>query len=381
MLAFEGSKIKSNRKNGPYTFSNVRLNDDSIEIDYVAVLYTTVMSDFASYFGFTEDLTKTADVDGRTWHYQVADGQAVIKYELEYYGYKFNFCAVTPAPAGVLSIPSVLGIRPVACIGEDAFTGCDSLMEVIIPSTVMSHISSNAFKNCSSLTNLIFNGNAPVVADDVFADVAVNCIITVNAGSTGWDDDRDGLWCGLPIMYAKNEDPIPQIADDATAEDVAAALSGSKDGKLSVNITSVSSYNAYRAWAATVKKPDGSAAAGAQAVKDSSNAWLSFAIDSQRLVDTTPTNGQMKIERFSPTSTLGLFDFTVGIDDVYIGSGASAENLKKVFGLEGGSSPKGMSPTNVNVIFGMPSDGKVKFTAGPKNANTDTFFMRVNMMP
>jgi len=64
-------------------------------------------------------------------------------------------------------------------------------------------------------------------------------------------------------------------------------------------------------------------------------------------------------------------------------SNPSAENLKKVFGLEGGSSLQGLSSDNVDITFGTPKDGKVKFTAGPSadNADATTFFMKVKLAP
>jgi len=77
----------------------------------------------------------------------------------------------------------------------------------------------------------------------------------------------------------------------------------------------------------------------------------------------------------------GKFDFTVSVKDVEVGSEATAENLKKVFGLEGGSSLEGMSSDNVDITFGMPENGKMKFAAGPKDKGQATFFMKVKVLP
>jgi len=65
------------------------------------------------------------------------------------------------------------------------------------------------------------------------------------------------------------------------------------------------------------------------------------------------------------------------------GSTVAAENLKKVFGLEGGSSLQGLSSDNVDITFGTPENGKVKFPAGPsaENADAKTFFMKVRLAP
>jgi len=71
------------------------------------------------------------------------------------------------------------------------------------------------------------------------------------------------------------------------------------------------------------------------------------------------------------------------VKDVEVGSAAAAANLKKVFGLEGGSSLEGLSSDNVDITFGAPENGKVKFIAGPNEANADAtaFFMKVKLAP
>jgi len=42
-----------------------------------------------------------------------------------------------------------------------------------------------------------------------------------------------------------------------------------------------------------------------------------------------------------------------------------------------------LSSDNVDITFGTPENGKVKFTAGPNAANADatTFFMKVKLAP
>jgi len=101
------------------------------------------------------------------------------------------------------------------------------------------------------------------------------------------------------------------------------------------------------------------------------------------LIENAPTDEDLTIEAFEPAGESGKFDFTVSVKDIEVGSEAAAENLKKVFGLEGGSSLKCLSSDNVDITFGVPKDGKVKFTAGPNAANADvtTFFMKVKLAP
>lgn len=176
-------------------------------------------------------------------------------------------------------------------------------------------------------------------------------------------------------------DPIPDIGENPTAQQIKAALEGSKDAKLMANVTDATTYGKYREWASKVKAKDGSSAVGAKAVKSAPNAWLSFALGSETLIESAPTNGTLRIDDFRPTAESGKFDFTVSVKDIDIGSDAATENLKKVFGIEGGTilGQDGLSSDNVDITFGTPENGKVKFTAGPKNPNAGTFFMKVKM--
>jgi len=118
------------------------------------------------------------------------------------------------------------------------------------------------------------------------------------------------------------------------------------------------------------------------------NAWMSYALGSETLLEAAPTDEDLTVEAFEPASgESGKFDFTVSVKDVEVGGAAQTEaqreqvkeNLKQVFGLEGGSSIDGMTSDKVDITFGIPEDGKVKFTAGPKDAGAKTFFMKVKV--
>lgn len=64
-----------------------------------------------------------------------------------------NGLAVSQNIAGALVIPSVLGGKPVQCIGGGAFSGCKSLTSVTIPPCVTS-VGEGAFYGCSNLTSV-----------------------------------------------------------------------------------------------------------------------------------------------------------------------------------------------------------------------------------
>ena len=183
------------------------------------------------------------------------------------------------------------------------------------------------------------------------------------------------------IPYVAPLDPIPDLGDSPSASEIQTALSGSADAKLGVNISDAAEYNAYRTWANSVKNADGTSLAGQQAVTEAQNAWLSYALDSDRLIETAPVQGDLKIDDFTPSVTDGGFDMTVSLDRVDIGSEASKENLKKVFGVEGSSSLSGdaFSSKNVDLEFGTPVDGKVKCTVMPKDKAATAFFIKMKM--
>jgi len=58
-----------------------------------------------------------------------------------------------------------------------------------------------------------------------------------------------------------------------------------------------------------------------------------------------------------------------------------AENLAKIFGLDGGEAIDDLSRDKVSVTFGEPAGGKVKLMAEPKESSQPSFFMRVRMTP
>ena len=187
-----------------------------------------------------------------------------------------------------------------------------------------------------------------------------------------------------------SSDAIPEVDNDS---DVLNALKGSKDEELKRNITDVETYAAYREWSQSVSKSDGTAAAGPRAVKGAPNAWLSYALGSDRLVEKVITSNDVQIVSFKVEDggSLGAtrpvsFAFEVAIDGVNIGGGTVAEtmlkeNLKKVLGVEGATTldASAFSSDNIDVIFDMPVDGKAKFFVTPPTDAGDSFFMRVKV--
>ena len=67
----------------------------------------------------------TANVNGYTWMYRINGDTAEI----------FNdySAAISPSPTGAVTIPSMLGGKPVTSIGDYAFYSCIGLTSVTIP--------------------------------------------------------------------------------------------------------------------------------------------------------------------------------------------------------------------------------------------------------
>lgn len=209
------------------------------------------------------------------------------------------------------------------------------------------------------------------------------------------------LELGIMELDVDGDMIFPVLSNGATAADVESALGVVADAGLT-NITDVAAYGAFRQWVDSVKSVDGTTVAGAQAVKDSTRAWLSFALGADKLIGKDITSNDVHIVSFMADGVGGgamgssrptSFTFEVAIDGVDVGSGSVAEetlkaNLKKVLGLEGAAT---LAPTagktvddlfssdNIEITFDAPVDGKARFTAMPPVGAGDTFFMRVKV--
>ena len=89
----------------------------------------------------------------------------------------------------------------VTTIGENAFTGCNKIENMVIPSKV-TNIGKSAFSQCYGMLELEFKGNAPSVGENAF-DGMTNCVAYVRKDSTGWNVYIPGKWKGLAIDYSR----------------------------------------------------------------------------------------------------------------------------------------------------------------------------------
>ena len=96
---------------------------------------------------FASALADTQTVDGVTWTYTVANGEASVG------GGASANTAVPKATSGALTIPPMLGGCPVTSVGAYAFYGCGELTAVVVPAGVRT-INAFAFNDCGSLESV-----------------------------------------------------------------------------------------------------------------------------------------------------------------------------------------------------------------------------------
>ena len=105
-------------------------------------------------------MAATETIDGYTWTYRL-NGETAEIYN------NSRSAAVSPKPAGNLTMPATLGGKPVTIIGDGAFLDCEELTNVKIPSSV-TKIGEDAFRRCSKLTSVLLPGSLTNIAEAAF---------------------------------------------------------------------------------------------------------------------------------------------------------------------------------------------------------------------
>ncbi len=100
------------------------------------------------------------------------------------------------------SLISVTIPDSVTSIGEWAFMSCWGLTSVTISDSVTS-INRSAFAACESLASVYFNGNAPIMGDEVFSGAATGATAYVWSDAKGFPAEGQN-WNGLTVRYRPN---------------------------------------------------------------------------------------------------------------------------------------------------------------------------------
>ena len=280
----------------------------------------------------------------------------------------------------------------------DAPEGWDDPDEPIVPATVSTFIpldlrpSPRVFDTTNFCERITYDPAWRNAASVVLSVNASEAVKTTESGAYEWKSEKEGLFemklefldsvgaaIGEPLTASFKIvlDPLPALGENATAEDVASILGGVVDGKLKANVVEAAEYANFRAWleAKGINHND---------VTKSLFAWLSYALDTARLIAAEPKDGDVKIETFESSSTGGAFEFTVKLKDIAVGDGAIEANLKKVFDIQGREtlSAGEFSSATVQIDAAQADNGNVKFTVSPKIENSNkpnSFFFKVKM--
>ena len=93
----------------------------------------------------------------------------------------------------------------VAAIDDCVFMYKSNLTKVSIP-TSGAKIGSYTFYDCSNLTNVTFEGNAPSIDANCFTDVGPSCTVYVKRESSGWGVSIPGTWNGMAIRFREDDE-------------------------------------------------------------------------------------------------------------------------------------------------------------------------------
>ena len=130
------------------------------------LLVVSVLSAFAD----------TQVVDGITWTYVIANGEASVG------GGSPSSRAVPTSTTGSIAIPSTLGNCPVTSIGNYAFYNCSRLTSITIPNSVK-NIGRYALYYCSRLTSITIPNSVTSIGDNAFR----NCSVLVQFSVDEWN--------------------------------------------------------------------------------------------------------------------------------------------------------------------------------------------------
>lgn len=193
----------------------------------------------------------------------------------------------------------------------------------------------------------------------------------------------------IELGWTVSEDVYPEIAQTASSETIASVLAGSADDAVVEHVTDASAYSAFRDWASTVKPAsekksrDGSPA-GAEAVRGSKHAWISFALGSDTLLGGDLKDGDLHVAAFERREDEeGEFYYLEAtVDGVSIGSSEAVptdqmlKNMSQIFWIEGAATPdvSTFSFDAVDAWTYNPADGRARLGVAPKSASGSFFF-------
>lgn len=167
--------------------------------------------------------TWTDPETGYTWTYRINGDTAEL-----YNGYS---AAISPSPTNAVSIPSMLGGKPVTSIGYRAFSGCSGLTSVTIPDGV-TNIGDSVFCGCSRLTSVTIGNGVTSIGSGAFDGCSGLKSFTVDNGNANYSLVNGLLLSKDGKRLIKGVDmPIVVIPESVTSVDYGAfaGYSGLRD--------------------------------------------------------------------------------------------------------------------------------------------------------
>ena len=218
-----------------------------------------------------------------------------------------------------------------------------------------------------------FEGHA-MYAGEYLDDIELMCVERQTGGKClAIDMGMGAIWFAAAQW---ERDPIPDVGESPTSEEIEDALYGSRDMRLMRRILDASGYAAYHNWADSVRGQD---FASRQVLKDSPNAWVAFTLDAAALVEKAElTSADVVIESIEPSGVeADAFDLVVGVGGAEIGEGA---RLAEALCVEGADEldEAAFSSENLTTTFQRTTDGKAKAMIVPIGA-PPKFFLRVKV--
>ena len=251
-----------------------------------------------------------------------------------------------------------------------------TIKNVFLPKSLK--VAGSAFSQNPYLVSVCFSGR-PIELEGNFYNDCPN-VITYVPRNMGWEDIVwKGVWQGRPIYFLEDYKPsqdvgafLPVLPENATTDEIRGAFLSAVDQTLKKNIRDIRTYNSFREWATDV---------GCGKVQSSAFAWMSYALNQGDLLSGMLMDEDLKVEGFKPVPNDARFEFIVDVNDIAIGPEALSANLKTVFGVEGSTTlgANSFSEDAVDIEFVKSEDGKLRFTAGPKEQDSKAFFMKMKI--
>ena len=195
-------------------------------------------------------------------------------------------------------------------------------------------------------------------------------------------EGEDCAWVDA-VAWTPRE-PIPSVAADATPEEVTNAIVAARFADAAVRTVvggKVEEYNAFKAWAGSVKGTGGDALAGETAVVANAHAAAAYLLGAERLFENEPTVefGEVAVEERSSGTLAPTMTVAVTVKDGETAVAVNAEKVAAMFEATGDlgdwTGAAKLMPTVTT--SGTDASGKMTFVVTPGDGTASKAFLRI----